>query len=264
VSDNDIFFVRSKKRSPAFFGDDAAFIDPRDELIDGKYIKVTVNIERSKDRIQREFSRVLDEELKHYQPDQVPLESKEDRARAFALWKLAKEGHSVKTTAYKLNLSEKTVKRQHKTAWETIYPVRAYPGWPAKPKTAEYTKSNISPCDICSSTTRAEKCLKTNRPCDEAEKFYEQDKDINFLLRDRYQYQKYRRDQCNLSKKNDTMIKPLLTSDELAAAINLPRHWIYEQSRISKKTGFPVEKYGKYLRFDLAAVREWARNNKGN
>ena len=46
---------------------------------------------------------------------------------------------------------------------------------------------------------------------------------------------------------------------ELAEALRVPVSWVYEQSRRCKHTGFPVEKYGKYLRFSLQEVREWAR-----
>lgn len=50
----------------------------------------------------------------------------------------------------------------------------------------------------------------------------------------------------------------LLNVDELAKRLNVPKSWIYRQCRLRKRTGFPVEKYGKYLRFDYLRVREWA------
>ena len=51
----------------------------------------------------------------------------------------------------------------------------------------------------------------------------------------------------------------LLTVEELAAVLTVPKSWVYEQSRQRKRNGFPCEKYGKYLRFDLNEVRVWAR-----
>ncbi len=49
----------------------------------------------------------------------------------------------------------------------------------------------------------------------------------------------------------------LLTIDELAEELNVPRSWIYYQSRLHKETGFPIRKFGKYLRFDLEKVLAW-------
>ncbi len=46
---------------------------------------------------------------------------------------------------------------------------------------------------------------------------------------------------------------------ELAEALRVPVSWVYEQSRRCKHTGFPVLKLGKYVRFNLAEVLEWAR-----
>ena len=45
--------------------------------------------------------------------------------------------------------------------------------------------------------------------------------------------------------------------DELAKALSMPRSWVYEQSRKCKETGFPVKKFGKYLRFNLEEVIAW-------
>ncbi len=50
-----------------------------------------------------------------------------------------------------------------------------------------------------------------------------------------------------------------LKVEELAEALRVPVSWVYEQSRRCKHTGFPAEKFGKYLRFNLREVREWAR-----
>ena len=50
----------------------------------------------------------------------------------------------------------------------------------------------------------------------------------------------------------------LLTIEELAGYLSVSPSWIYEQSRLRRRNGFPVLKLGKYLRFDLEAVRQWA------
>jgi hypothetical protein len=50
----------------------------------------------------------------------------------------------------------------------------------------------------------------------------------------------------------------LLTVDQLARRLDVPKSWIYRQCRLKEKTGFPVEKYGKYNKFDYQKVRQWA------
>ncbi len=48
-----------------------------------------------------------------------------------------------------------------------------------------------------------------------------------------------------------------LMIDELAALLRVPRSWIYDKTRASKRNGFPVIRVGKYLRFDPQRVLEW-------
>ncbi len=60
-----------------------------------------------------------------------------------------------------------------------------------------------------------------------------------------------------LMEKEMNQAKKLIGIDELAEALNMPRSWVYEQSRRAKETGFPMRKFGKYLRFDLEEVMEW-------
>jgi len=54
----------------------------------------------------------------------------------------------------------------------------------------------------------------------------------------------------------------LLTIDELARFLSVPKSWIYGQTRQAKKTGFPVVKVGKYCRFNREAVMSWL-NERG-
>ena len=50
----------------------------------------------------------------------------------------------------------------------------------------------------------------------------------------------------------------LIGVKELARRLGVPKSWVYRQCRLHKKTGFPVEKLGKYNRFDYQKVRRWA------
>ena len=49
----------------------------------------------------------------------------------------------------------------------------------------------------------------------------------------------------------------LLDIEELARFLNVPKSWIYGQTRQTKRTGFPVVKVGKYCRFNREAVMSW-------
>jgi len=49
----------------------------------------------------------------------------------------------------------------------------------------------------------------------------------------------------------------LLTIDELAAILKVPRSWIYLHTRKRSKTAIPHVKIGKYLRFSGADVRRF-------
>lgn len=53
----------------------------------------------------------------------------------------------------------------------------------------------------------------------------------------------------------------LLTPDELAARLKVPKSWVFEQTRerakIRSKTPLPCIRLGKYLRFSWIQVCEW-------
>jgi excisionase family DNA binding protein len=55
----------------------------------------------------------------------------------------------------------------------------------------------------------------------------------------------------------DHQPEPLLTVEELAAFLRVPRSWIYEKTRTAHRTGFPVVRAGKYCRFNREKVLEW-------
>ena len=54
----------------------------------------------------------------------------------------------------------------------------------------------------------------------------------------------------------------LLTLDELAAILKVPRSWIYSHTRSTSRTRLPYIKVGKYLRFYESEVREFLRQLK--
>ncbi len=54
----------------------------------------------------------------------------------------------------------------------------------------------------------------------------------------------------------------LLTLDELAAILKVPRSWIYAHTRSKSRTRLPYIKVGKYLRFYESEVREFLRQLK--
>jgi excisionase family DNA binding protein len=56
---------------------------------------------------------------------------------------------------------------------------------------------------------------------------------------------------------SDEYSDELLTIDELAAILKVPRSWIYLHTRKRSKTAIPHVKIGKYLRFSEADVRRF-------
>ena len=55
----------------------------------------------------------------------------------------------------------------------------------------------------------------------------------------------------------------LLDPKQLAAYLNVPVSWVYERTRPAAKDPLPVERVGKYVRFDLAAVLEHLKKKRG-
>ena len=49
----------------------------------------------------------------------------------------------------------------------------------------------------------------------------------------------------------------LLSVDELANSLNVPKSWIYARSRESGEDAIPRLKVGKYVRFELDKVMAW-------
>jgi excisionase family DNA binding protein len=55
------------------------------------------------------------------------------------------------------------------------------------------------------------------------------------------------------------MNQNLLTVDELAASLSVPKSWIYSKSREKGPGAMPKIKVGKYCRFVLDDVLDWLK-----
>jgi excisionase family DNA binding protein len=51
----------------------------------------------------------------------------------------------------------------------------------------------------------------------------------------------------------------LITTDELAGKLKVPKSWVYNQTKYIGPGCMPRIKAGKYLRFNYAEVVEWLR-----
>ncbi len=49
----------------------------------------------------------------------------------------------------------------------------------------------------------------------------------------------------------------LLSADELAKALNVPKSWIYSRTRETGSNSIPKLMVGKYIRFRLPDVMDW-------
>ncbi len=53
----------------------------------------------------------------------------------------------------------------------------------------------------------------------------------------------------------------LITVDELASMLQVPKSWIYDRTRDGR---IPCIKVGKYIRFDLNEVKSWLEKQQPN
>jgi excisionase family DNA binding protein len=52
----------------------------------------------------------------------------------------------------------------------------------------------------------------------------------------------------------------LLTTDQLAQHLNVPKSWVYDRTRLRDEAGgLPCVKVGKYVRFHLPEVLQWLK-----
>ncbi len=54
----------------------------------------------------------------------------------------------------------------------------------------------------------------------------------------------------------------LLTIDELAERLRVPRSWVYSRTRMTGPGTIPRLKIGKYLRFSLQEVLTWLKEKQ--
>jgi excisionase family DNA binding protein len=67
---------------------------------------------------------------------------------------------------------------------------------------------------------------------------------------------------ANVFETSDTKrVEELLTIDELAALLKVPKSWIYERTRRRGAERLPYIKLGKYLRFEEGAIRAYLNRN---
>lgn len=61
------------------------------------------------------------------------------------------------------------------------------------------------------------------------------------------------------------MIQDLLTIDEMAKTLKVPKSWLYSRTRETGPDAIPRIKVGKYIRFRIDDVMKWieARQEKG-
>jgi len=63
-----------------------------------------------------------------------------------------------------------------------------------------------------------------------------------------------------LSKGEFTMNQNLLTVDDLAESLRVPKSWVYSKSRETGPDAMPKIKVGKYCRFVLDDVLDWLKS----
>jgi excisionase family DNA binding protein len=64
-------------------------------------------------------------------------------------------------------------------------------------------------------------------------------------------------ERVHVGARMDEWNSDLMTVGETARVLNVPVSWVYERTRRRGKERIPHIKLGKYLRFEVAAVRTW-------
>jgi len=54
----------------------------------------------------------------------------------------------------------------------------------------------------------------------------------------------------------------LLTVEEVARLLRVPKSWVYEHIRPERGDPLPSVKLGKYVRFETSALREWLERQR--
>jgi hypothetical protein len=56
------------------------------------------------------------------------------------------------------------------------------------------------------------------------------------------------------------MSDSLLTADDVAFLLSVPRSWVYEQSRLGRIPTVTLRRYRRYRRYRREAIEEWVRD----
>ena len=54
----------------------------------------------------------------------------------------------------------------------------------------------------------------------------------------------------------------ILTPEEVAELLRVPKSWVYEKTRDRQRNPLPVFRIGRYLRFDRSEVIAWLQSTK--
>lgn len=65
-------------------------------------------------------------------------------------------------------------------------------------------------------------------------------------------------------RPNDYRMSRLLTVDQVATLLNVPRKWVYRRVGLKPPEGIPHVKVGKYLRFRETDVRDFVERLRRN
>jgi excisionase family DNA binding protein len=63
-------------------------------------------------------------------------------------------------------------------------------------------------------------------------------------------------------KESMSRSEKLLTIDEVAELLKVPKGWIYQRTRDRSPGTIPFYKLGKYLRFDPKQLQAWLQDQK--
>lgn len=66
------------------------------------------------------------------------------------------------------------------------------------------------------------------------------------------------------SSATDDVVSPLLSVEEVALLLNVPRKWVYRRIGLKPPNGIPHLKVGKYVRFKESDIRDYLERLRRN
>jgi hypothetical protein len=170
--------------------DSAAFVNLLD-CIHGKYLRLYVDLGKSRKQIEAEFKKVLDEWLSRDRREYHGI-GREKAARLhretwesrFQVFDLAGKCTPFPQISQRLEIPIDTVYKQYKAAWTAVNPGQEYPTRRKREKSLDSDSlESLFPCTSC--LTR--ECKKTKGPCKRVEAFqkkYTEYSQIHLLIED--------------------------------------------------------------------------------